>query len=331
MSALPRVVLFGMLAAGCGTADTTDDWRVVPELEQQVWSMSATTNEDASEWLVVGGTPERGALSVGPAPDGLTSVSVPEVPLLNWGQLFANGRGVAVGREGVVLTRQRENGDWRLQQTPTQEDLWGVWGARPDDLWAVGGRGQAEGQAVLLHYDGARWLEVTLPELERPRVWALYKVWGTAADDVWVVGQRGLLLHYDGAEWSEHGAGTGEDLIALWGTAPDRIVAVGGRSSAVVARYDGKRWSSESLAPLPGLNGVWTGDGQTVFVGGIEGTLADLDFDSLVYVEKYQHTPHVFHAVHGGAGQVLGVGGSLDMPSGPFVGLGRLRRIGEAQ
>jgi hypothetical protein len=249
--------------------------------------------------------------------------------LLNWGQLFPDGRGVAVGNRGVVLVRRTQDGPWELQTAPTDEDLWGVWGARADDLWAVGGRGRQEGQAVLLHYDGSAWTEEALPTLERPHVWALYKVWGTAADDVWAVGQRGLLLHYDGAHWSEHGAGTGEDLIALWGTAPDRIVAVGGRSSAVVARYDGTRWTSESLAPLPGLNGVWTRDGQTVYVGGIEGTLADLDFDSLDYEARYQDSPHVFHAVHGDAERVLGVGGNLDASSGPYTGLARIRNTGE--
>lgn len=309
---------------GCGDGMTERRWRPVAALEQLGWGMNVTAEPGGETFCVVGGTPERGRIWRESEPGQYESEPIPRVPLLNWVHLFEDGTGFAVGNEGAVL-RRASDGTWQRQATPTDEDLWGVWGARPDDVWAVGGAGRSEGQATLMRYDGEAWSLVPLPELERPNVWALFKVWGTAADDVWVVGQHGAILHYDGEAWGEHGAGTSEDLIALWGTGPDRILAVGGRSSAVVARYDGEGWESESLAPLPGLNGVWTGDGDTFYVGGIDGTLATLDFARLSYEEDYQETSSAFHSVHGVAGRVLAVGGNLSASQPPYDGLARER------
>ena len=43
----------------------------------------------------------------------------------------------------------------------------------------------------------------------------------------------------------------------LWGTGPDNIVAVGGRSNGMYAHWNGSEWRSEVLPGEPGLNGVW--------------------------------------------------------------------------
>ena len=46
-----------------------------------------------------------------------------------------------VGDLGVILVRDGDAGEWTRHGCGTILPLWGVWGAAPDDLWAVGGDG----------------------------------------------------------------------------------------------------------------------------------------------------------------------------------------------
>ncbi len=69
-----------------------------------------------------------------------------------------------------------------------------VWGAAPDDVWAVGDLGTID------HWDGARWTQVLTGTF--PYYPALAKVHGSSADDVWASGvstdgeDRGVVLHH---------------------------------------------------------------------------------------------------------------------------------------
>jgi hypothetical protein len=308
---------------GCGEGASEPRWRQVPALEQHGWLVSTTASPDGKRWLAFGGAPDRGVIIRSDDLSAWTVEQTPEVPLLNWGQLFADGTAIVVGNAGTAL--RFDGSHWSRQELPTREDLWGVWGTQPNDVWAVGGAGQREGQATLLHYDGRSWSTVAIPQLERPNVWALYKVWGSAGDDVYAVGQRGAVLHYDGSSWREQGVGIGEDLIAVYGTARDRIAIVGGRSSGVIAAFDGIAWRTRQLAPMAGLNGVWMGDPDTIHVAGAEGTLAQLDFATLTAEPEYQPTRLTFHALHGAGQRVLAVGGNLGASQPPYQGLARVR------
>lgn len=98
--------------------------------------------------------------------------------------------------------------------------LSGVWGTAPDDVWMVGG---AAGTALVRHYDGTSWSDVSTPA-EDLMVW----VHGTGADDVWSVGQSGQIVHFDGSDWTSIPSGTTEDLWGVWASAPDDVWIVGG-------------------------------------------------------------------------------------------------------
>lgn len=317
-----------LASAGCGgQAADEPGWRAVPSLQSQGWLVSTTASPSGEVWLAFGGTPAKGQILRAQSADKdlWTAEQTPDVPLLNWGQVFEDKTAVVVGNAGTIL---RFDGTlWSLQPAPSREDLWGVWGARSDDVWAVGGAGLQDGQATVLHYDGATWQAVLLPALQRPNVWAFFKVWGASADDVYVVGQNGAMLHFDGSRWGELGVGIGDDLIAIYGVGHDRIAVVGGRSSGVVATFDGGHWTTKQLAPLPGLNGVWMGTADTIHVAGIDGTLAELDFATLTARAQYQRTDMVFHALHGAGSRLLAVGGNLGATAAPYLGLARERTL----
>ncbi|MBK6535930.1 MAG: hypothetical protein IPF99_42285 [Deltaproteobacteria bacterium] len=69
--------------------------------------------------------------------------------------------------------------------TGSLSTLYGVWGAAPNDVWAVGEGG------TILHWDGARWSSIPSNTTA-----TLRSVWGASAGDVWAVGDNGTAVHY---------------------------------------------------------------------------------------------------------------------------------------
>ncbi|QDG53688.1 hypothetical protein FIV42_23970 [Persicimonas caeni] len=320
-----------LLLVACGpdggdNNDPAEGWQDAFDASQSGWLLSVA-GASSSEVYAAGGTPEEGRLW---RYDGSTWAEdeLPEgVPLLNWVHVFDDGTPIIAGNGGTVL--RREGDAWVAEQTPTEQDLWGIWGASPDDVWAVGGNGRDEGAATVLRRgaDGT-WQAQTLPEMERPNVRAFFKVWGTGADNVYIVGQRGAVLRWDGQALEELLVGTSEDLISLWGTGPDNIVMVGGRSNGVVVRFDGTEWTHASLAPTPGLNGVWMDEAETAWVAGNAGTLGRLDTAELSLETQPIDTTLEMHAIFGTGDALFSVGGNFGMPMGPYEGVALQRAAG---
>ena len=278
MRPIIRPLLLGALLVTTTTACPSDDpdevWTPAFDAESIGWFLLNVWGPSANNLYAVGGAPTDGLIM---NYDGTTWTEVNvgiDVPLINWIYGFGPNNITAVGNGGTII--HWDGTAWTEQTSPTTEDLWGVWGAAANDLWAVGGRGRAEGQATLLHFDGTEWTAQTIPDLERAGVNALFKVWGTSASNVHVVGQNGAVIRYDGTTWTEELVGASDDLIALWGTGPANIVVVGGRGSGIVSRFDGQNWRTEDLAPLPGLNGVWLNEANRAHVVGTVGTLATI-------------------------------------------------------
>ena len=290
---------------------------------------------DARDIYVAGGSPDRGTLLHFDGADWSPETLPDDTPLLNWIALF-DDRAIAVGNNGTILAN--DGGEWVRLPSPTTEDLWGVWGASADDVWVVGGRGRSESVATVLRAEqGADFVDAPVPPLERAGVRAFFKVWGTASDNVYIVGQNGACLRWDGGQLVEFGVGTAEDLISLWGSGPDDIVIVGGRSNGVIAHWNGADWVSDSLAPAPGFNGVWMPAPGEFWVAGVRGLLRSGtvaagrydDDDTTPAFEVVRERPLAdpdLHAVFGVPGYgLLAVGGNFDQPDGPYEGLAVIR------
>lgn len=165
---------------------------------------------------------EGGAWEEVPVPDTLHD--------LWWVHAFESGP-VFVGGAGATVLRI--DGD-TVERTPTPpffgNTVFGVWGASPDDVWAVGGF--AGRDAFAWHWDGAAWdvidLPDNLPRTTEGEIPALFKVWGRSTDDVWMAGGLGLVLHWDGTSLTRVMSGTSGDLFTITGTDAE-VVVVGGR------------------------------------------------------------------------------------------------------
>lgn len=294
-------------------------WQPVFQANEEIGALMSVWGPSPDELYVVGGQPQPGGGRVlAGHDDSWTSEPLPDgVAMLNW-VYGVEGSVWSVGTGGAIVRRQADA--WVAEPSPTDRVLWGLWGASADELWAVGGDGVAD-TPVLLRRDGAtdEWTSVELPPLGVDAR-ALFKVWGRTANDVWIVGDAGATLHFDGTSWTAHPDLDGIDLISVWGSDSDGVIAVGGRASGRVDRLVGAEWSGETFS-VPGLNGVWVDPEAGATTVGVQGSIFTISPGSLELVPEESGTAMVLHSVFGFAGGPrYAVGGSLLMPA-PFVGV----------
>jgi hypothetical protein len=298
-------------------------WETQVDLETEgavmnVWGTTWTAGWSRDQVWAVGGQPDRGRLWAHSAEGWAEETEVPEGELLNWIH-GADGHLWIVGNGGRAL-RQVDGGAWETFNADTDQDLWGVWVASPTEVWAVGGNAVGEGTPapILTHFDGRVWSQVQVPELDRGGVRALFKIWGDGRGTVFAVGMKGVIIGDIGDGWrqfevSSYGDGptSADDLISLWGGGGE-IVAVGGRSNGVLARWDGQQWRSTVLAGTPGLNGVWVDDRGAAVAVGVRGAVMRFDPLSFEGRRERSDTTFVLHSTWGDQGRVWAVGGTLD-------------------
>jgi hypothetical protein len=128
------------------------------------------------------------------------------------------------------------NDPWTTATNP-KENMYGVWGSGPKDVWAVGDNNN------ILHWDGEAWSS----SLSGTNGY-LKAVWGSSATDVWAVGASYIsiggtapadILHWDGSQWTASDANGVEELEGIWGNSADDVWAVG----SSVAHWDGQNWA----------------------------------------------------------------------------------------
>jgi acetyl esterase/lipase len=113
---------------------------------------------------------------------------------------------------------------WSRMASGTTNNLTGLWGPSPTDLFAVGPKG------TILHFDGRAWSPMTVAG--EPH---LLSIWGSSNRDVFVVGDDGVIVHYDGKAWAMVPSGTTEGLGAVFGFSPNDVFVVGG--GGLILRY----------------------------------------------------------------------------------------------
>ena len=161
-------------------------------------------------------------------------------------------------------------------------ELVDVWGTGPTDVFAVGS--SANGEAVILHYDGSGWTE----QLRRPYEFgpsAFNGVWANTPTDAYAVGilveenATGSVYHYDGSGWTPMvlpREGVDELMFGIWGLSGTEIYAFGvkqfgvGDYAPLIFRYDGTAW--QNFAVPQGdmyITDMWGTSGSDLYaVGG---------------------------------------------------------------
>ncbi|MCI0457631.1 MAG: hypothetical protein L0Z62_11725 [Gemmataceae bacterium] len=170
---------------------------------------------------------------------------------------------------------------WLPINPGTADNLRGLWGSGPNDLYAVGRNSNpaVEPYGVILHSDGTSWTEVPLESGPHFGSVPLIGVWGSGPGDVYAVGGFGttrVIYHLDGNEWaavpdvpvSSPGF---NDLRGVWGSGPDDVFAVG--SNGKIVHFDGNGWTAQTFPeqssfPGAGLVSVWGSGADNVYAVG---------------------------------------------------------------
>lgn len=306
-------VLFSIaLFACCGNPDSEPEWTTIDI--GPTASLSGVWGSDANDVFIVGGSTTKGEVHHF---DGevWSKMDVPDVGLLSWSYGFGSDDVWSVGRGGAIV--HYDGTAWAEVDSKTDQDLWGVWGASPNDIYVVGGN-VFSGQVTILHWDGSEIQQEELPSEANPLdVRALFKVYGIGSR-VFAVGASGLIVEKTSEGWIRHSGGSeaDQDFVALWGTSDDDIIAVGGRTSPKVATWDGTSWTTITASEnFGGLNAVYVNPAGEVLVGGTQGSIGYFDRESNDVVFRRSDTGIDVHAIWAGPdGGAYAVGGTFTDP-----------------
>ncbi|MBK6811500.1 MAG: hypothetical protein IPG81_21915 [Sandaracinaceae bacterium] len=283
-----------------------------------VLSVAASAPNDV--WLV-GAQPAPAARPLALRFDGAdwTTVDTGILHDLWWVHAFPDGP-VFLSGGGASVLRMDDGVATRLPTPPFfGNTVFGVWGATPDDMWAVGGFAGRDG--FVWRWNGTAWSEVGLPS-DIPRtdtgeLPALFKVWGRDADDVWIVGSNGTILHWDGDALAVVPSGTDAVLFTVTGSRRE-VVIVGGRSTGVVLRGGESGFVDDAPVGAPLLQAVTVAADGTVWVAG-EGAYAARSARRGRWEEVdlgFETPPNSVHALYSAPDENLwAVGGAVLTPA----------------
>ena len=148
------------------------------------------------------------------------------------------------GLERILAPLPPRAPGWSRMASGTTNNLTGLWGASPTDIFAVGPKG------TILHFDGRNWSPMEVQGSPH-----LLSIWGSSNRDVFVVGDDGVVVHYDGQAWTPMSSGTKKNLIAVWGASSRDVFAAG--YGGTVLHYDGVRWTPMATGTTEDLYGIW--------------------------------------------------------------------------
>ncbi|MFT3709922.1 MAG: hypothetical protein QM817_20010 [Archangium sp.] len=175
----------------------------------------------------------------------------------------------AVGNQGVVT--HFDGTRWRVEKEGADCTLYGIWGSSSANLLAVGGNVQSSRARGVVLSKASGWNEVTTA---LPSTTPLFKIWGRNSGDYFIVGERGLLAHGGAGGIAAQLSPSSQRFTTVDGNATD-VVAVGGSSEAVMARFVDSSWRLVMAPGTPSvLNGVAVSPAGTTLVVGFDGYLA---------------------------------------------------------
>lgn len=295
-------LLLGALLTGC-----PDEPDPIPTPEPLAWATVTKVRPEAL--LGISGRSAKDVWAVGAdrgrGPEVLhfDGTAWTEVPTglrgdLWWVHAFQDGPVFMSGGNATVL--RYENGVFTRMHTPglARHTVYGVWGARPDDLYAVGAISDRSG--FIWHYDGTQWSELPLPLADLPRtadgdIPGFFKVWGTGTD-VYVVGAQGVVMRSrGGGAFAVIPTGTTSRLFTVHGGG-GVIVVVGGEGQGEILELDESAGRFVSHAPegCPLMQGVSLSADGTGWATGFRGEIyrrsggkwTQADLDTIAPVES---------------------------------------------
>ena len=244
------LVLLPLVA--CSSPESPE-WQIVgrhlPSALFSVWGTSAT------DVFVVGGDAGDGRGPVVQHFDGASWTRLPTGHVGNlWWVFGFPGGPIYMGCDGGAILRY-QGGTFTPLATPGIGTVYGIWGATPDDVWAVGGNPGGQSGAFAWRLQGDTWADAPGFPADLATSDAIWKMYGRSASDAWMVGTGGKALHWDGVSLTQVSTGAGESLFTVHADA-NGYVAVGGVGTGVVLENTGSGWHNASPSGASPLIGV---------------------------------------------------------------------------
>ncbi|HEX8697867.1 MAG TPA: vanadium-dependent haloperoxidase [Myxococcaceae bacterium] len=269
--------LLGALLSGCPDepvpVEPEKPWATVAD--QQTAALMSVTGRSSSDVWAVGADKGSGPKVLHFDGTEWRELSTGQRGDLWWVHAFEEGPVMMAGANATIL--RYENGQFARMRTPglARQTVYGLWGARPDDVYAVGsvsGRG-----GFLWHFDGTEWREVALPAEAMPRTPdgdfpGLFKVWGNGRGDVYVVGALGVVLRSrEGGAFEVLPTGTTSRLFTVYG-AGNTVVVVGGSTTGEILELSPSgQFLRREPAEAPLLQGLAVAPDGTAWATGFQG------------------------------------------------------------
>jgi hypothetical protein len=163
---------------------------------------------------------------------------------------------------------------------PSDNELNGIAGRSPGDIWAVGAAlpnaNATKLQTLALHYNGTKWSHVSTPNVGAEAN-SLYGVAALPDGTAWATGiytqasghtGRALTEHWDGSKWTVFPAAnpgsTADMLYSATGLSDTDVWAAGTYSGPdgvfhpLIEHWNGHRWSMAKIHGLAAAHGILT-------------------------------------------------------------------------
>jgi hypothetical protein len=250
-SLIASLALVASACACSGPDEQTKDWQVVGrDLPAALLSVWGTSSDNV---FAVGGDPGDGPTVLHYDGTAWSHLSTGERGNLWWVQGFEGGP-VFMGGDGGMILRY-EGGTFTKLSTPGTDTVFGLWGASPTDMWAVGGAVGGGSGGFAWRISGDSFVAAPGFPADIAATSAIWKMYGRSSNDAWMVGTNGKTVHWDGSALAEVSAGVGESLFTVHADAT-RYTAVGGFGTGLILENTDGTWVDATPAAAPGFVGV---------------------------------------------------------------------------
>jgi photosystem II stability/assembly factor-like uncharacterized protein len=186
-----------------------------------------------------------------------------------------------------------DGSSWINQSSDTSENLKAISGLDQNNLWAVGGSG------TILKYNGSSWASQTSGITQN-----IQAISALDSTHLWAVGASGTILFYNGSSWSAQTSGTSQELKGIRAYDATNVWAVG--LSGTILKFNGTSWSSETSGTANDLYGVWPISAAEIWTVGEKGTI--LKSDGTTWTSQTSPTNRTLYGLYGYSSQLWAVG-----------------------
>jgi photosystem II stability/assembly factor-like uncharacterized protein len=166
--------------------------------------------------------------------------------------------------------------NWDPQDSGITEILTAIWGAAPNDVYAVG----TAGSIVHTTDGGNTWFSMGSPVGVD-----LYGVWGVSTNNVYAVGANGTILHGNGSGWNIQNSAVVGNLYSVWGPSATTAYIVGADGVALITQNSGASWGPLLTTVSNSLLSVG-GSGADIWAVGDNGIIIHSSDNGLLWTNE---------------------------------------------